>query len=568
MKKPHITDWISQFLSRENQIAIKYKKDNQWINMTWTDYLKNIVCLNIILQKTLAKKNTQKCHIALMSNTRWEWSAFDLAIIGNNDITVPLYSNQTDADLIYILENCRPKLIIFETIKMHEQFKKIEKDLTFKLKTLVIEVLEINIELIKNKDCQIFINQMKKIKNEDTLSIIYTSGTTGNPKGVVLQHQALVSEIVEGFALFDLFTVDNQPKVSLSFLPFAHVMGRIEHFGSVYAGYTLAFAENIDSLKKNLKEIRPDFLVAVPRIFEKIYSQVLNQIETQKYKKKLFEYTMDLARKVSYHRSTRQTMNLSLILQYEFLSRLVFAPIQKAFGGRLKFAICGGAAMSEELVTLFSLMGIEILVGYGLTETFAAVTINTIKNKQIGTVGKPIGDVEIKFEPDGEILIRSQKCMHEYYNNPQATAEVIDAEGFFRTGDIGELTDDGYLKITDRKKDLIKTSGGKYVAPQKLENMIKQNPFISEVLIVGEQQKFVSALLNIGEQNLTAEISKKIKHAIQDVNSKLATYETIKKFEIVNDIWTTANGSLTPSLKVKRKFLEKKYKTLIQKIYD
>jgi long-chain acyl-CoA synthetase len=281
----------------------------------------------------------------------------------------------------------------------------------------------------------------------------------------------------------------------------------------------------------------------------------------------MFDYALDISKQVAYHRATNQTMSLNLILQYQLLSRLVFKPIRDVFGGNLKFAICGGAALGEELGTLFSLMGIEILIGYGLTETFAAVTINTVENHKSGTVGKPIGDVEIKFDHDGEILLKSQKSMKEYYKNPAATKEVFTEDGFFRTGDIGELTSDGYLKITDRKKDLIKTSGGKYVAPQKIENLLKQNSNIAQVLVIGEQRKFISAIINVEKENPGAEIFEQIRKYIQQINSSLPSYETIKKFEIVTDPWKTENGCLTPSLKVKRKFLEKKYTDLINKLY-
>lgn len=565
----NIHDWIKNFEKRADQIAVRYKRGKNWETFTWQDYLKKIVFISEILEKAKTKKNTPKKQntIALLSNSRWEWAAFDIATIGNNDILVPLYPNQTDQDLLYILENCQPPILVVESKKNLEQFKKIKSKLTFDIEVLVIEDLKIKFENIKAKNIDAFLEKLSHLKDNDTVSIIYTSGTTGNPKGVVLQQKALVSEIVETFGLFDLFEKEGQQKTSLAFLPFAHVMGRIEHWGSSYAGYTLAFAESIEDLRKNLSEIKPDFLVAVPRIFEKIYAGIINKIETQPLKKKMFDYALDISKQVAYHRATNQTMSLQLILQYQLLSRLVFKPIRDVFGGNLKFAICGGAALGEELGTLFSLMGIEILIGYGLTETFAAVTINTVKDHKAGTVGKPIGDVEIKFDHDGEILIKSQKNLKEYYKNPDATKEAFTEDGFFRTGDIGEFTSDGYLKITDRKKDLIKTSGGKYVAPQKIENLLKQNSNISQVLIIGEQRKYISAIINVEKDNPGTEVFEQIKKYIQQINSSLPSYETIKKFEIVTDAWSTANGCLTPSLKVKRKFLEKKYTELINKLY-
>ncbi len=571
-QRASIHGWISHFKNRSEQIAIRYKapKGKNWKEITWNDYLKKIVFIADLLEKTKKKNEItgRQNNIALLSGTRWEWSAVDIATVGNNDVLIPLYPNQTDEDFHYILENCQPVILVLENKKNMEQYKRIQSKLSFEPEILVLEEMKIKHESVKEAQVDAFLERMNELKQEDIVSVIYTSGTTGNPKGVVLPHSALVSEIVEVFDLFDLFEKDGVQKTSLAFLPFAHVMGRIEHWGSCYAGYTLAFAESIEALKKNLEEIKPDFLVAVPRIFEKIYAGIINKIETKPFKKKMFDYALEISKQVAYHRATNQTMGLSLILQYEVLSRLVFKPIKEVFGGNLKFAICGGAPLSEDLGTLFSLMGIDILVGYGLTETFAAVTINTVKNHKAGTVGKPIGDVDIKFDTDGEILVKTKKALKEYYKNPKATKDVFTDDGYFRTGDIGEFTKDGYLKITDRKKDLIKTSGGKYVAPQKIENMLKQNTNISQVLVIGDNQKYISAIINLENVNPDSTMLDQIKKFIQQVNSGLPSYETIKKFEIITEPWTTENGFLTPSLKVKRKLLEKKYSDLIEKLYQ
>ncbi|MBC7457024.1 MAG: AMP-binding protein, partial [Bdellovibrionaceae bacterium] len=275
-----IHGWISRFKNRSNQIAIRYKgpKGKVWKDITWNDYLKKIVFIADLLDKTKNKNKItgRQNNIALMSSTRWEWGAVDIATIGNNDVLIPLYPNQTDEDFLYILKNCQPVILILENKKNLEQYKRIKAKLSFEPELLVIEEMKIKHESIKEHQVDDFLKRMKKIKETDTVSVIYTSGTTGNPKGVVLTHSALVSEIVEVFNLFDLFEKDGVQKISLAFLPFAHVMGRIEHWGSCYAGYTLAFAESIEALKKNLEEIKPDFLVAVPRIFEKIYAGIIN----------------------------------------------------------------------------------------------------------------------------------------------------------------------------------------------------------------------------------------------------------------------------------------------------
>ena len=558
-------DWLLRLKTRDQITAITYKYENQWLNLTAHQYLQKIVGFKkILIENTSDKKTIKNKTIALVSNTRWEWAAIDIATVSSGALLAPLYANLNDEDVTYILNHCEADVLVLETKAHKDQFLRIEKNLIKKLNPIILNELQLNTDSVSDDEINEFILESKKIKHEDPITIIYTSGTTGQPKGVLMQHQALISEVSETFALFDITETDT----SLSFLPYAHVMGRIEHWGSVCKGFRLAFAESVETLKKDLTEIKPDFLVAVPRIFEKIYAGILNQVETKTFKKKLFYHTLDIAKKIDYFRKTKQSAPLSLILQFEVLSKVVFSPVRKAFGGNLRFAISGGAPLGEDLGIFFANMNIKILEGYGLSETFAAVAINTESQWQLGTVGRPIGDVQIKFDNDGEVLVKSKKNMLSYFKNPQATADAF-VDGYFRTGDIGELNSEGFLKITDRKKDLIKTAGGKYVAPQKLEGLLKQEPVISQVLIVGDQRKFISALISI--ENTVDDktlILEKVKKHIQYVNSTLASYDAIKKFEVVFEAWTVDSGDLTPSMKVKRKVLEKKYSALIDKMYN
>ena len=567
-KHESISLWLENMLNRADLTAITYKDSHlgQWVHFSNKNYLQRITYFAKLLQ---SKGLQPQDKVAIMSQTRWEWAAFDIAGIGSGYIVAPLYPNLTDEDVVYILNHSESKVIVVDNQTKKDQVDRIKNQLNTQPDIIVLDEFSIN-ELsdqalkITDEDIHQFIQQSKKVQLIDPVTIIYTSGTTGQPKGVLMQHQALVSEISEAFALFDIRPNDT----SLSFLPYAHVMGRIEHWGACYQGYRLAFAESIDQIRSNLVEIQPQFLIAVPRIFEKIYAGILTKVETSAVKKKLFSQALEASEKMAYYRQTKQTAPLALIAQYELLSRLVFNPIKKAFGGQLRFAISGGAPLGKELGQFFSSLGIKILEGYGLTETFAAITVNTESNWQIGTVGKPIGDVEIKFDTDGEILVRSKKNLKEYYKNPEATAAVF-VDGFFRTGDIGEWTADGFLKITDRKKDLIKTAGGKYVAPQKIEGLLKQEPLISQVLVIGDQKKFVSALISCENSTESQEsVLDKIHQQIQKTNSILASYESIKRYEVVFESWTVDNGALTPSMKVKRKFLEKKFAELIEKIYS
>lgn len=572
--------WLIQSKTR-NHIAIKFKynakNEDQWNSLTWLEYLEKVYAIAYFLNTTYPDLK----NIGIMSATCWQWAAADLAIMGTHKITVPMYPNLSDSDLTYILNHAEIGFLFIETEQHENQLQRISEHLT--IKPLYIKWSDFDFSIKANDEfVTLFDSLCESLSPSDVATIVYTSGTTGLPKGVVLLHEALYSEIVEGFEIFGI----KKEYTSLTFLPFAHILGRIEHLGSCYLGHTIAYAESIDKLKDNLKEIKPDFLIAVPRIFEKVYAGIMAKIETQFLKQKIFLHSLEIAKQIEFYRSTKQNIPWSLLLQYETYCKQVFAPIITAFGGNLKFAISGGAPLGAQLSDFFSACGILILEGYGLTETTAAITVNNLICHQSGTVGLPIGDVQIRFAEDNEILIKSKKCLKEYYKNPEATAASI-KDGYFATGDIGYLTEKGFLKITDRKKDLIKTSGGKYVAPQKLQALIMQESLVSYVLIIGDQQKYITALISIDEltiqnwaqsQNIISEnttdlfshphLRIRIQKHIQKINSELASYESIKKFEIVTSPWSIENQCLTQSLKMKRNVIIEKYKILIDEMYD
>ena len=570
--------WIIDLQNRSDGTAIKYKGHDSWKKISWSEYLNKTISLASQIKELGFKR---KEHIGILSSTRWEWVITDMAIIGSGMVTVPLYANLSDEDLLYIINHSEIALLIMENDSYSKQIDRIKAKF---IKPVILKKFEdFDFELQANDtEKDFFINSCAKIKLSDVATLVYTSGTSGTPKGVVIIHESIVSEVTEIFQ-----AVGVKPHhIALTFLPYAHVMGRVEVWGSCYIGHTLAFAESIEKIKNNLTEIKPDFIIAVPRIFEKFYAAVLAKVETQPFKQKLFNEALLVATEVAKYRQTMQTIPWLLLLKHETLCKLAFEPIKKAFGGKLLFAVSGGAPLAKDLTSFFSFCGIQILEGYGLTETCAAVAINTPFNFHPGTVGNLIGDVKIKFASDGEILIKSKKCMQGYFKNPEATAEVL-KDGYFATGDIGELTTTGQLKITDRKKDLIKTANGKYVAPQKLEGLLKQESLISQVLIHGDQKKFISAVICIEEaqikswaENQKLDFEKtedlyenpalriRIQKQIQLTNASLASHEAIKKFEIVSDGWTVENGCLTPSLKIKRKFLEKKYSKLIDEMYE
>lgn len=574
--------------NRKN-VAVEFVKKRKWQTLSWAQYYDLTEKLAGGL-KQFGVGPGQK--VAIISNTRLEWAIADMATLGLGGVVVPIYQSSIAEEIEFILNDCGAETVIFESEELYKRFEKIKGKLT-KVKNLVGMTFsnkdvkhwdDVLVEGAKyKKDHPNFFEQAcldTDINNPAT--IVYTSGTTGNPKGVNLYHEQIMSEVTEVFKILDIDTKDK----SLTFLPFAHIFGRVEHWAHVYMGFTMAYAESVEKVRDNLTKVKPTFLLAVPRIFEKIYTSMQTQAESSPMKSKIFKWALSVGYKMSEARINKKIPPLQVLLEYQAAKRLVFDKLMKKLGGKLRFAVSGGAPLSSEISKFFHASNLLILEGYGLTETTAAVFVNTPFEYRFGTVGKPVGDVQTKIAPDGEICVKSKKIMRSYYNNEAATKDVFDDEGFFKTGDIGELDSEGFLKITDRKKDLIKTAGGKYVAPQKLENLLKLDKNISNVLIHGDQKKYIVSLITLNPETMKSfaqdnqiiykEISELSKHpkvkdlirnAVAQTNSQLASYETIKNFAILPNDFTVESGELTPSLKVKRKILDKKYESQIKALY-
>ncbi len=582
-----ICDFILSVKSRPG-VAIEHFEKNGWKQILWAQYYNYIEQVTGGLHSLGVKPGDK---IAIFANTRYEWAVADYGILCSGAVTVPIYQSNTAEDVQYILNDSESVAVFCEDQLTYDRFKSIQSQCpgiknVFCMNNLVPAVMSWD-ELLrkgqafKNKNPDFFEKSVTALTQDTLATICYTSGTTGVPKGVCLNHEQIYSEVTEVFTLLDITPKDK----SLTFLPYAHIFGRVEHWAQMYIGWTMAYAQNIDKLRDNLVACRPTFLVAVPRIFEKIYAGVISQAETSPLKNKIFKWALDIGYKVSDSRVNKTSLPIQTALQYQLAKKLVFDKLAQKMGGRLRFAISGGAPLSKEVGTFFHASDLLILEGYGLTETTAGIYINNRFEYKFGTVGKAIGDVECKIAEDGEILVRSKKIMKGYYNNTQATKEVLSDDGWFSTGDIGELQN-GYLKITDRKKDLIKTGGGKYVAPQKLENLLKLSKFVSFVLIHGDRKKYIVALLTLNQDeikryateqqitftdyaNLSAnpKIKDLIRDVVADTNTQLASYETIKNFAILPAEFTVETGEITPSLKVKRKFCDKKYESTIRGLY-
>jgi long-chain acyl-CoA synthetase len=581
-----------------SQTAFMHRRGGRWLEETWQRYQELVETTAAGLQSLGVVKGDR---IAVFSNTRYEWAVADLAILGLGALTVPIYQNSTPEDIEFILENCGPKVLICETPSMARKIKErirnhrsLERVIYFTeskeesvldssdgRELTLSEVQDLGETALKNSP-SLYQLAVQELKVEDSASVIYTSGTTGRPRGVLLTHTQILSQVAEAFPLLGVTQRDR----SLCFLPFAHILGRIEIWGHALIGYTMAYAESIERIKNNLVEVKPTLIVAVPRIFEKIYNAVIAQAEVSPVRKKVFDWAVATGRDISKYKVQKMPVPLDLAMKYQLAKKLVFNSITERLGGELRFAVCGGAPMSRPIAEFFHAAGVLILEGYGLTETTAAITVNTPFDYRFGSVGKAVGEVKLMIAEDGEILVQSKKVMKEYYNDRAATAQAI-VNGWFHTGDIGELSPEGYLTITDRKKDLIKTAGGKYVAPQKLEGLLKVNHFISQAHIHGDQQKYIVALLTLNfdavksfaeEQDISykdqeslvtnTKIKELMRRAIAEANSHLASFETIKNFAILPTDFTIESGELTPSLKVKRKVVDLRYADLIAGLYN
>ncbi len=536
--------------------------------------------------------------VGILSDTRMEWNVLDLAIMSSGAITVPVYHTYKPEEIKFILNQTQTKIVIVEDekqlqkvsevlgdlkeIKMIITLDKVSSELSSKVSDLVHLVdykslTELGVQEL-NANPDVFEAKVAQTHEQNIATIVYTSGTTGEPKGAVITHGALIAMLfnIKSFAKTSLTKND----ISLVFLPLSHVLGRCDSLLNLNFGCLTVYAESIDKLFSNISLVRPTFMIAVPRIFEKIFEKVQLDLESSGIvKKSLFNWAMDCTNNYYNKIEKDKTPDTLEILQFNLAKKLVTDKIYQKFGGRIRYFISGGAPISKEIIFFLRNSGLTLIEGYGLTETIAPCVLNPFEKQRGGTVGKPVGDVEVKFLEDGEILIRSKALFKEYYQNQKETDAALDSEGWFKTGDLGSFDENGYLQITGRKKDIIVTSAGKNVAPQKIENILKLSPSIDQVVVVGDRQKFLSALITVDKASFDIEkwdevtIEKEqevvdfIQKEIDKVNSDLASFETIKKFKLIKMDLSTDNY-LTPSLKVKKKLLIKDYADDINSLYQ
>jgi long-chain acyl-CoA synthetase len=535
--------------------------------------------------------------VAILSGTRVEWCLADIAAILGGFVTVPIYPSSLPDQAGYILGHSEARVVFVEDGMQWNKVAGIWKDLP-SLSTVVLftgpsEGKEKTIDLARLRSKGIdyaaanpedFSRRTEEIRPEDDLTLIYTSGTTGPPKGVVTRHSNyvfIVTSSLEAVAI-------GKGETFLQFLPLAHSLGRLEHFLTFDSMAISAFARDIQTVGEDLALVRPEIMVSVPRLYEKFYARVLAKVEEDGgLKRVIFHWAIGIGREVSRCHQRKEAVGGFLALKLAVAERLVFRKIRERMGGRFRFAISGGAPLSPEIAEFLHALGVLILEGYGLTENSTVTAVNRYESYKFGTVGMALPGTEIRIAPDGEILVRGPHVFREYFRDPGATREAIDAEGWLHTGDIGELDENGYLRITDRKKDIIVTSGGKNVAPQNVENMLKNDKFVSQAFIYGDRRKYLTALITLSgedivkwaEQNDIPErdlvllsrnprVEAMMRSRVDEINRQLATFEQVKKFVLLGADFTQETGELTPTLKVKRKVVIKKYGNLLDALYE
>tara|TARA_B100000809_G_scaffold266259_1_gene328102 strand:+ start:2613 stop:4364 length:1752 start_codon:yes stop_codon:yes gene_type:complete len=574
--------YYHQLENNPKKDAFTQKENGEWVSLATQEFVNKANQLSTGLLKLGIKKRDK---IAVISNNRTEWHLADLAVQQLGIINVPLYPNITEADYKYILNDSEARMvfisdeaILTKMLNIKTEVPLLEHIYTFN----VVEGQKHYSDLLSNEVNLEEIKQLGSLLEEtDVATLIYTSGTTGNPKGVMLTHQNLVSNVLGAEECFPM--TDNQR--SLSFLPLCHVFERMIDYLYIYKSVSIYYAESIEAIGENLKEVKPHIFGTVPRLLEKVYDKIVAKgNDLSGIKKFLFFWALRLGLKYDPIESGGLFYNFKL----KIANKIIFNKWREALGGNMMAVAVGGAALQPRLSRVFTAAKIPVLEGYGLTETSPVIAVNSClpNGMMIGTVGIPLKNLEVKIASDGEILVKGPSVMKGYYNQPELTKEVINEDGFFHTGDIGELVNGKYLKITDRKKEIFKTSGGKYIAPQVMENKFKESRFIEQVMIVGEGEKmpaafiqpnflfleewcqrknisFVSAEEIVKVERVVARFQKEVSL----LNERFSNFEQIKRFELINHVWTIDSGELTPTLKLKRKNILQKNKELYQKIY-
>jgi long-chain acyl-CoA synthetase len=568
--------------------ALVTKYGNDWVKTSTKEYVDKANALSRALVKLGVQKNDKIAIIS--SNNRTEWHISDIGILQTGAQTVPMYPTITAEDYEYILNHSESKYVLVSDKDVYDKVMSVKNNISSLID--VYSYNEINgcksfaslLESGADTSNQDVVEDRKNgVSPKDLATIIYTSGTTGKPKGVMLTHENIVSDVLMSFNRMPLRLGSTR---ALSFLPICHIFERMLTYLYQYSGVSIYFAESIEKISDNLKEVHPHVMSVVPRLLEKVYDKIYAKgADLTGIKKKLFFWALDLGMDFKPYKANGGWYEFKL----KIARKLIFSKWQEGLGGELELLVCGSAALQTRLNKVFTAAGIPVMEGYGLTETSPVISVNDMRNGgyRIGTVGRVIDGVEVKIAEDGEILCKGPNVMQGYYKDQEKTDEVL-KNGYFHTGDIGEIDADGFLKITDRKKEMFKTSGGKYVAPQVLENAFKQSRFIEQVMVIGDGEKMPAAFVQPAFEFVTewakrkgydigtshAEIASndkvkdRIEKSVNELNKRFGNWEQVKRIELTKEVWSIDGGELTPTMKLKRKVIKEKYQDLYDKIYN
>jgi long-chain acyl-CoA synthetase len=573
--------------------ALNYKRDGSWHSISSEELVTRARNIALGLY-SLGLRHGDRA--AILSDNCPEWTLADAGSLFAGVIDVPIYSTLTAQQVGYILKDSGARVLFVSGKAKFDSIKEVLPDCpalenviffsgadTDHENWLTLSQLEAGGQQLENEQPGLAETLAAAVRPNDLATIIYTSGTTGEPKGVMLSHSNLVTNLVDsaGHLAF------GESDIVLSILPLSHVFERLAMYMYIHHGMSIYYAESIEKVSENVREVRPTIMICVPRLFEKMYARIKDKAsEGGKLKSGIFAWSVEVGKEYARRTLNHESLSPMLSLKYKLAEKLVFKKWRDGLGGRMRFFVSGGAALPEDIGWIFQGVGIPIVQGYGLTETSPVIAAGNLEENRIGTVGKPIRNVEVRIAEDGEIEVRGPNVMQGYYNKPEATAAAFTADGWFKTGDIGKLDQDGFLKITDRKKELFKTSGGKYIAPQPIEQMIKGSRFVNQVVLIGNGRKFPAALIVPDWEQLRSYAQLKglnlklpadfcksprivdlFNRQVESHTQGLAKYEKVKRVALIEHEFTIAGGELTPTLKVKRRVIDEKYKGLIDHIY-
>jgi long-chain acyl-CoA synthetase len=578
---------------KKSDNALNFKQDGAWQPISSDEMIARAEQIALGLHALGIKRGDR---VALLSANNPEWTLTDAGCQFSGVIDVPIYTTLSPSQVEYILKDSGSRVLFLQNRDHYDRLQEILPNCPAIEQIVFFENTEVEIENslslaeLQKRGRELRENQPDLIKEltstvepSDIATLIYTSGTTGEPKGVMLSHSNIISNVIDAGEKYE-FTGRDTP---LSVLPLSHIFERTGMYLYIWNGMAVHYAESIEKAAENLAEVRPTIFVGVPRIFEKVYLRAKDKADSAgRLKALIFDNAIEIAKEYARQVSKGETVSRWLATKHSIADKLVYSKLRAVFGGRLRFCISGGAALSDDIAYIFTGAGIGIMQGYGLTETSPVISSNNPFYQRIGTVGKPLRYVEVRIAEDGEIEVRGPNVMRGYFNKPEATKEAFTPDGFFKTGDIGRLDEDGFLIITDRKKELFKTSGGKYIAPAPIEQMIKGSRFVNQVVLIGNERKFPAALivpdfeqlhnyskikhLNLNTPAEFCQHPKIIDLFLRQIDAHtptLSQFEKVKKVALIANELTIEGGEMTPTLKIKRRVVDEKYKDVIEKIY-